>query len=119
MMRAVLLRMSRSRSLERWIKRRKFARKAVRRFMPGEGVDDALEAADALRSLPTAWGVRPLTETAANTLVEGHESRRMRSQRLLPRRGAWRRAVVLAEVLGPPLTARSTGSYPGPPAGWS
>lgn len=48
MMRAVLLRMSRSRSLEAWIKRRKFARKAVRRFMPGEQVDDALEAADGL-----------------------------------------------------------------------
>ena len=48
MMRAVLLRMSRSRSLERWIKRRRFARRAVRRFMPGEDVEDALRAADTL-----------------------------------------------------------------------
>ena len=45
MMRALLLRMSRSRGMERWLKRRKFARKAVARFMPGEELDDALAAA--------------------------------------------------------------------------
>lgn len=45
MMRATLLRMSRSPSLERWIKNRRFARRAVRRFMPGEELDDALGAA--------------------------------------------------------------------------
>lgn len=45
MMRAFLLRMSRSKSMERWVKRRAFARKAVARFMPGEELDDALQAA--------------------------------------------------------------------------
>jgi proline dehydrogenase len=48
MMRSVLLQMSRSPGLERWVKRRSFARKAVRRFMPGEGLDDALGAASRL-----------------------------------------------------------------------
>ncbi|MEJ2502590.1 MAG: proline dehydrogenase family protein [Gemmatimonadota bacterium] len=45
MMRAALLRMSRSESIERWVKSREFARAAVRRFMPGEELGDALEAA--------------------------------------------------------------------------
>ena len=45
MMRAALLRMSRSSSLERWVKKRPFARRAVHRFMPGEELDDALGAA--------------------------------------------------------------------------
>lgn len=44
MIRAVLLRMSRSKSLEGWVKRRKFAQKAVSKFMPGEELDDALAA---------------------------------------------------------------------------
>ncbi|NIP81349.1 MAG: proline dehydrogenase, partial [Gemmatimonadetes bacterium] len=48
MMRTALLRMSRSKPLERWVKRRTFARKAVARFMPGEALDDALEAAGRL-----------------------------------------------------------------------
>lgn len=48
MMRALLLRMSRSRGLERWVKRRGFARKAVARFMPGEELDDALRVAKKL-----------------------------------------------------------------------
>jgi proline dehydrogenase len=48
MMRSVLLRMSRSRRLERFVKRRKFVRRAVRRFMPGEELDDGLRAADKL-----------------------------------------------------------------------
>ncbi len=43
-MRAVLLRMSRSRFLERQVTRRRFARRAVRRFMPAESLDGALEA---------------------------------------------------------------------------
>jgi proline dehydrogenase len=45
MMRSLLLRMSRSRFMERQLKRRRFARKAVRRFMPGEKLEDALDAA--------------------------------------------------------------------------
>lgn len=48
MMRTLLLRMSRSTSLERWVKRRAFARRAVARFMPGEELDDALDAAERL-----------------------------------------------------------------------
>ena len=48
MMRPLLLRLSRSKSMERWVKRRKFAQKAVARFMPGEELDDALEAATRL-----------------------------------------------------------------------
>ena len=47
-MRSLLLRMSRSKFLERQAKRRKFSRRAVRRFMPGEEVDDALRAAEML-----------------------------------------------------------------------
>lgn len=44
MIRSALLRLSRSAFLERQMKRRRFARRAVRRFMPGEELDDALEA---------------------------------------------------------------------------
>jgi len=43
MMRSALLWMSRSAFLERQVKRPRFAR-AVRRFMPGEELDDALNA---------------------------------------------------------------------------
>ena len=48
MLRALLLRLSRSKAMERWVKRRAFARKAVARFMPGEALDDALGAAKKL-----------------------------------------------------------------------
>ena len=48
MMRELLLGMSRSRFLERQMKRRKFARRAVRRFMPGEDIEDAFAAAQKL-----------------------------------------------------------------------
>lgn len=43
--RSVLLRLSRSPWLAEQFRRRAFARRAVRRFMPGEGVEDALGAA--------------------------------------------------------------------------
>ncbi len=46
--REILLRGSRSRWLSEQLTRRSFTRRAVRRFMPGEKLDDALEAADAL-----------------------------------------------------------------------
>jgi proline dehydrogenase len=49
MLRNLLLRMSRSPTLERQMRRRGFARRAVRRFMPGERLDDALGAAVALQ----------------------------------------------------------------------
>jgi proline dehydrogenase len=48
MMRSLLLSLSRSRFLERQVKRRRFVRRAVRRFMPGEELDDALGAAQKL-----------------------------------------------------------------------
>jgi proline dehydrogenase len=48
MMRSLLLRLSRSRFLERQVRRRRFVRRAVRRFMPGEELDDALGAAQTL-----------------------------------------------------------------------
>jgi proline dehydrogenase len=44
MLRTLLLRMSRSRLLERQARRRAFVRRAIRRFMPGEELDDALAA---------------------------------------------------------------------------
>lgn len=48
MMRTVLLRMSRSASMERWVRQRRFARRAVSRFMPGEELDAALKAGQKL-----------------------------------------------------------------------
>ncbi len=67
MMRTALLRMSRSKPLERWVKRRAFARKAVARFMPGETLEDALEAAGRLgrRGLGVV-----LTELGENVTTE-------------------------------------------------
>jgi proline dehydrogenase len=49
MMRSLLLRMSRSELIERQLTRRRFARRAVRRFMPGEELDDALGVAKQLQ----------------------------------------------------------------------
>ncbi|MBW3553858.1 MAG: proline dehydrogenase family protein [Gemmatimonadetes bacterium] len=48
MMRTVLLRLSRSKFMERQMKRRKFARRAIRKFMPGEEVEAAFRAAQKL-----------------------------------------------------------------------
>jgi proline dehydrogenase len=48
MMRSLILWLSRSRFLERQVRRRRFVRRAVRRFMPGEELDDALGAAQPL-----------------------------------------------------------------------
>jgi proline dehydrogenase len=48
--RSVLLRASRSAWLADQFRRRAFARRAVRRFMPGEDLESALEAAAALKS---------------------------------------------------------------------
>lgn len=42
MLRPILLRMSRSERLERQARKRRFVRRALRRFMPGEELDDAL-----------------------------------------------------------------------------
>ncbi len=67
MMRSLLLLMSRSQGMERWVKRTKTARKAVRRFMPGEELDDALGAAEKLGR--RALGV-VLTELGENVATE-------------------------------------------------
>jgi proline dehydrogenase len=71
MIRSMLLWMSRSKVLERWVKRRKFARKAVERFMPGEELDEALTAGQRLgrRGLPVV-----LTELGENVSTEEEAS---------------------------------------------
>ena len=48
-MRHLLLWMARNRLLKRWLPRIWFARRAVRRFMPGETVEEALDAAEFFR----------------------------------------------------------------------
>ncbi|MEO8252270.1 MAG: proline dehydrogenase family protein [Chloroflexota bacterium] len=48
-MRQLLLWMARNRLLKRWLPRIWFARRAVRRFMPGETVEEALDAAEVFR----------------------------------------------------------------------
>ena len=48
-MRHLLLWMARSRILKRWLPRIWFVRRAVRRFMPGETVEEALDAAEFFR----------------------------------------------------------------------
>jgi proline dehydrogenase len=48
-MRQVLLWMARNRLLKRWLPRIWFVRRAVRRFMPGETVEEALDAAEFFR----------------------------------------------------------------------
>ncbi|HEY2851224.1 MAG TPA: proline dehydrogenase family protein [Gemmatimonadaceae bacterium] len=73
--RTLLLRASRSSWLEEQFRRRSFARRAVRRFMPGEDVGSALDAAAALApagigSVLTALGER------VNTREEAEEVRR-------------------------------------------
>ena len=75
MMRALLLRLSRSKAMERWVKRRKFARKAVARFMPGEELGEALGAARKLgrRGLGvvfTELGENVATEEEAEAVVK-------------------------------------------------
>src|SRR4029079_16353687 len=48
-MRHLLLWMARSRILKRWLPRIWFVRRATRRFMPGETVEEALDAAEFFR----------------------------------------------------------------------
>src|SRR4026209_635794 len=48
-MRPLLLWMARNRLLKRWLPRIWFVRRAVRRFMPGETVEEALGAAEFFR----------------------------------------------------------------------
>ena len=79
MLRPLLLRLSRSKAMERWVKRRRFARKAVARFMPGEELDDALRAASRMgrRGLGvvfTELGENVTSEAEADAVVR-HYSR--------------------------------------------
>lgn len=60
--RNVLLRMSKSRWLAERVMTRPFARKAVKRFMPGEELSDALDAAERLAPLPIGTVLTKLGE---------------------------------------------------------
>lgn len=76
-MRSLLLWLSRSDRLERWVRRRTFARKAVRQFMPGEELEDALEAGSTLgrRGLGvvlTELGENVATPAAAEAVADGY-----------------------------------------------
>lgn len=66
MMRSLLLRMSRSATIERQLTRRRFAQRAVRRFMPGETLDDAVRAAQRLQQRGLAVVLTRLGENVAD-----------------------------------------------------
>src|SRR5947207_11709888 len=71
--RSVLLRASRSEWLADQFRRRSFARRAVRRFMPGETVEPALDAAatfaaSGVGSVLTSLGERVTTRTEAEAV---------------------------------------------------
>ena len=77
--RTLLLRASRSTWLEEQFRRRSFAQRAVRRFMPGEDVTSALDAAAALAparigSVLTALGERVSTRDEADKVREHYDS---------------------------------------------
>jgi proline dehydrogenase len=61
--RSALLRASRSQWLARQMSQRAFARRAVKRFMPGEALDDALDAAAAMRTNGIGTIITRLGET--------------------------------------------------------
>ena len=77
--RTLLLRASRSTWLEEQFRRRSFARRAVRRFMPGEDVGSALDAAAALApagigTVLTALGERVRTREEAEEVRRHYDS---------------------------------------------
>lgn len=78
-MRHLLLWMARNRLLKRWLPRIWFVRRAVRRFMPGETVEEALDAAEFFR--PHGIGIlftrlgENLTELAEAEAVAEHYHR--------------------------------------------
>lgn len=79
MMRTILLRMSRSKFMERQMKRRKFARRAIRKFMPGEDVEAAFRASHKLgrRGLGvvlTELGENVATPEEAAAVVRNYEN---------------------------------------------
>ena len=73
--RAVLLRASRSRILADHVMRQGFAKRAVKKFMPGETLDDALDAAAALAADGLGTVVTHLGENLA-TLAEADAVRK-------------------------------------------
>src|SRR5690349_5252128 len=77
--RTILLRASRSTWLEQQFRRRSFARRAVRRFMPGEDAGSALDAAAALApagigTVLTALGERVTTRDEADEVRRNYDS---------------------------------------------
>jgi proline dehydrogenase len=75
MMRTVLLRMSRSRFLERQVRKRRFVRRAIRRFMPGEELDDALREGKRLGRRGFGVVLTHLGENVASEAEAGAVSR--------------------------------------------
>ncbi len=73
--RAVLLRASRSNLLASQIMKRRFAQRAVKKFMPGESLDDALDAAAGLAAEGLSGVVTHLGENLA-TLAEADQVRK-------------------------------------------
>jgi proline dehydrogenase len=65
-MRHLLLWMARNRLLKRWLPRIWFVRRATRRFMPGETVEEALDAAEFFRPLQIGVLFTQLGENLAN-----------------------------------------------------
>jgi proline dehydrogenase len=75
-LRTALLKGSQSHWLERQVVRRRFTQRAVRRFMPGEDVESALNAAEELRSAGITTVLTRLGENVSNLTevreVTGH-----------------------------------------------
>jgi proline dehydrogenase len=76
--RSLLLRASRSRWLAEQFRRRAFARRAVRRFMPGEDLDSALRAAAAL----AAEGIGTVLTNLGERVTSGEEAAAVREHYL-------------------------------------
>src|SRR5918911_5627274 len=77
--RSLLLRASRSRWLAEQFRRRAFARRATRRFMPGEALDDALGAAarlaqDGIGTVLTNLGERVASRDEAAGVCEHYRA---------------------------------------------
>jgi len=88
-MRTVLLWAARDPRLKAWIPRRRFAQRAVRRFMPGETLNEALAAADRLAAAGngivfTRLGENVATAAEADAVAE-HYHEVLRAAALRPR----------------------------------
>jgi len=106
--REILLRGSRSRWLAEQLTRRNFTRKAVRRFMPGEKIEDALEVAETLQqkgmgTILTLLGENVSRAEEAETVVLPQHGRRA------ARRWFWWQAVTSASPMHVRRCARDVG----------